>query len=347
MRLRVLAWSIGLLLTGPAAAGVQFPPGFTTQVYVSGQGYETGRGGHGVPATSTLVFDRSGYLYLARTGQRYLAAEIDDLASVYRIPPGGERVTADSEARVLHGPPLRNAQITAVRGGLELLVTTFDRDRRLGALYRMVDGRPTLLAGGTPPAGARPLLQQPEAVAVGSNGHLYVADRRAGRVVHLAPDGRVLNPDHVTVPRPRTLAIDAEDALWIGSDGDAEAPWQAGPGEIWRVPPGGPPALLLRGPMASGIALSPAGHLLVADRQGAAIFALTREGRRIPLASYGEGDAPRALAFAPDTPETRRLGMAGDLFVVTIRAGAWPVNEVIRVSGPFDDVVRQRAADSP
>ena len=28
--------------------------------------------------------------------------------------------------------------------------------------------------------------------------------------------------------------------------------------------------------------------------------------------------------------------------VVTIKAGTWPVNEVLRISGPFDDLVRPR-----
>ena len=32
----------------------------------------------------------------------------------------------------------------------------------------------------------------------------------------------------------------------------------------------------------------------------------------------------------------------GDLFIVTIKAGAWPVNEVVRISGPFDEFGVQR-----
>jgi hypothetical protein len=143
------------------------------------------------------------------------------------------------------------------------------------------------------------------------------------------------------------LAVDATDALWIGADGNAEAPWQQGPGEIWRVPKGGAPVLLLRGPMAAGIAVSPAGHLFVADRQGSEVFVVTADGRRVPFLAYTQGDAPRGLTFAPDTAETRRAGIAGDLFVATITLGAWTVNDVVRISGPFDELIRQRAAGAP
>ena len=63
--------------------------------------------------------------------------------------------------------------------------------------------------------------------------------------------------------------------------------------------------------------------------------------------TYTQGDAPRGLAFAPDTAETRRAGIAGDLFVAMINLGAWTVNEVVRISGPFDELIRQRIAGSP
>ena len=331
----------------PALAEIRLPPGFAKEVYVSGSGFATGRGSRGFPSTSTLVFDRTGSLYLARTGGRYQNTETDDLAPVYRVPPGGARLTPDTEPRFLYGPPLRNAQAAAIRGGLELFVTTFDRDRRLGVLYRVVDGRAELFAGGTPPRETPPLLRQPEGVAVDSAGRLYVADREAGRVLLLDAAGRVLDPSRVMVQRPRVLAMDASDALWIGADGNAEAPWQPGPGEIWRIPRDGPAALLLRGPIPAGIAVSPGGALFVADRQGSELFAVTAEGQRVPFITYTQGDAPRALTFAPDTPETRRAGIAGDLFVSTINLGAWPINEVIRISGPFDELVRQRTGGSP
>jgi hypothetical protein len=84
------------------------------------------------------------------------------------------------------------------------------------------------------------------------------------------------------------------------------------------------------------MSVGPGGHLFVADRHGARIFVLTPEGRLIEFARFTEGDAPRALCFVPVTPDTRRTGIAGSLLVVAIRDGAWPVNEVLRVTGPFD-----------
>ena len=347
LRIATIALAALPLLASAAPAEMRLPPGFAAQVYVTGQGFATGRSSKGIPATSTLVFDRSGSLFLARTGSRYQNTETDDLAPVYRVPPGGARITPETELRYFYGPPLRNPQTVAVRGGFELFLTTFDRDRRLGVVYRMVDGRAELFAGGTPPREAPPLLRQPEGVAVDSTGRLYVADRESGRVLRLDPSGRVLDPQYVVVQRPRVLAVDANDVLWVGADGKAEAPWQQGPGEIWRVPHDGPPTRLLQGPIPAAIAVSAEGHLFVADRQGSELFAITPAGRRIPFLTYTQGDAPRGLAFAPDTPETRRAGIAGDLFVATISLGAWPVNEVVRISGPFDELIRQRSVPTP
>src|SRR6266436_4714269 len=296
---------LGLVLlpvaVSPAAvrADILLPPGFTARVYVTGQGFggDDGPRGHGIPSTSTLAVDPTGALYLARTGRRYSGGEFDYLTSLYRIPAGGARLTPKTEARFLHGPPLVNAQVSAGRAGRDLFVTTFDRDRRVGVLYRLAEGRTSFLAGGTPPEPARaPLLIQPEGAAATAAGEIYVADRDRGVVLRLDGDGRML--DNVRVTRPRALAVDESDHLWVGSDGGAEAPWQTGPGAIWRVSPRGESRLVLEGPMAQALAAGPAGLLFVADRQGGEIFALTADGGH-------EGQASRASPTA-----TRR--------------GAWP-----------------------
>jgi sugar lactone lactonase YvrE len=340
-----LALLVPLLLALPGAADLGLPPGFVAEVYVTGEGFDSSseRGIRGFPAAATLGFDPAGALYLARTGRRYLGGEADDLAVIYRIPPGGAKLTPGNEVRHQFGPPLPNPQIGGLRGQ-ELLVTTFDRQRRIGVLYRMAAARTELLAGGTPPAGAAPLLRQPEGVVADAAGRLYVADRDQGVVLRLDAAGRVLDPRYLAVTRPRLLALDEAGALWVAADGPAEAPWQAGPGEIWRVAPDGTAALVLRGPLAAGLALSPAGHLVIADRQGARVFVLTADGRQVDFARMKDGSAPRGLVFAPATPETRRAGIAGDLFLVTITKNAWPVNEVVRIAGPFDDFVRRALA---
>jgi len=349
-RLVILGLGVGLglaLVLAPAAAhaDILLPPGFTARVYVTGEGFggDAGARSRGIPSTSTLAVDPAGALYLARTGRRYSGGEFDYLTSLYRVPAGGARLTPQTEARFLHGPPLVNAQVSAGRAGRELFVTTFDRDRRVGVLYRLADGRTSFLAGGTPAEPARaPLLVQPEGAAASAGGDVYVADRDRGVVLRLDGDGRML--DNVRITRPRVLAVDESDHLWIGSDGGAEAPWQAGPGAIWRVSPRGESRLVLEGPIAQALAAGPAGLLFVADRQGAEIFALTADGGRTSLARFTDGDTPRGLAFVPVTAETRAAGMAGDLLVAVIRAGAFQLNEIVRIAGPFGDLAGRAPA---
>ncbi len=341
----LLLGALGLLLVAaPAPGEVLLPQGFSAEVYVTGRGFDpdAGRAGRGIPSTSTLAVDRTGVLHVARSGRRYTGGEVEDLWPVYRIPPGGARLTPESEARYFHGPPLRNPQVAAVHDGRALFVSAFDRDRRLGGLYRLSDGRATLFAGGTPADGQSPLLRQPEGAAADGMGHVYVADRQQDLVVRLDASGRVLDPRWFTVKRPRLLAVGPGEQLWVGADGEAEAPWQRGPGEIWKVSPEGTASLVLRGPVPASMAMSPAGRLFVADRQATQIFVLGPDGQRTEFARFTDGDFPRALAFAPVTRETERAGIAGALFVVVINRSAWPINEVVRVSGPFEGFARDR-----
>ena len=352
----VLVWGLVMVIAGvtaglalPVTAGAELklPPGFAAQVYVSGEGFDGGSSGagRGFPSSSTLTFDGSGTLYLARTGRRYQSgAEVEDLWQLYRIPLGGARLTPNIEKRYLFGPPLPNPVVAGMRGGRELLVTTYDRERKVGVLYRLVDGAVEMFAGGTPPRGTPPALVQPEGAAVDAAGHVYVADRARGTIVKFDRAGRVVDPRWLVVARPRAVAMDEDGALWVGSDGPADAPWQRGPGEIWRVSPEREPRVVVQGPIAAGIAVGPGGQLFVADRQAAKVVSVTPDGTMLEFATFSDGDAPRGLVFAPATDETRRAGIAGDLFVVTIRKGGWPINEVTRISGPFGELPRTSGA---
>jgi sugar lactone lactonase YvrE len=337
---------VAILAAGPAGAEITLPPGFTAQVYVTGQGFDSSseRGVYGMPAVGTLGFDALGTLFLARTGARFRSGEVEDLFPVYRIPPGGGRLTPDLESRAFYGPPLRNPQIAAARGRGEVFVTTYDRDRRIGALYRIIDGRPQLVAGGTPLGGAAPLLRHPEGVAFDAAGNLYVTDREQGRVLRLDPSGKPRDPGHLAVTRPRMVAIDETGHLWIGSDGTAETPWQDGSGQLWRASPDGQLTLVLAGPLPAGLALSPSGTLFMAQRRSGKLFAVTPEGKRIDFGAAADGTIVRNIGFAPVTAETRRAGIAGDLFVIAVPRQIWAINEVIRISGPFDEFVRREAA---
>jgi hypothetical protein len=340
-----LALGAAVLAPPAALADIVLPPGFTARVYVTGDGFGAADGsrGRGIPSTATLAVDHTGALYLARTGRRYSGGEYEYLSSMYRIPAGGARLTPQTEARFFHGPPLTNAQVSGSRDGRELLVTTFDRDRQVGVLYRLSEGRIRFLAGGTPAEpGVAPLLVQPEGTAFTSGGDIYVADRARGVVIRLDAGGQVV--DNFRVTRPRTLAVDETDHLWIGGDGSAEAPWQPGPGELWRMGPGGERRLVLEGPMVQGLAPGPAGIVFIADRRSSEIFGVTADGSRVGFARFTDGDAPRALAFIPVTAETRAAGLAGDLLVGVIRSGMFQLNEIVRISGPFADLPQRRAA---
>lgn len=334
---------VGLLVATSAWAQLVLPPGFTAEVYVTGQGFDPSseRGVRGIPSTATLGFDHTVVLYLAKTGARFRSGEVEDLSPIYRVLPGGARMTPETEARHTWGPPLRNPQIAAIRAGSDVFVTTYDRDRQIGAVYRIRDGRASLFAGGTPPAGRPPLLRHPEGIAFDRVGNVYVADREQGVVVQLDPAGKVLALQYASVRRARLLALDETGQLWIAGDGTADTPFQDGTGEIWRVSPEGAATLVLQGPLAGGMSLSSGGALVVAQRRTGKIFVVTPEGKRLDFASSSGDTTVRGLAFAPVTAEARRHGIAGDLFVVTLTRQAWSVNEVVRVSGPFDDWVRR------
>jgi hypothetical protein len=339
---------VALLLLPVAAGGeILLPPGFTTEVYVTGHGFDASgdRAVQGIPAIGTAGIDGAGTLYLARTGARFRTGDIEDLWPIYRIPIGGGRLTQDSEPRFLHGPPLPNPQIGAVTPGGVVWVTTYDRDRRLGALYRYVDGRPTLFAGGRSPGSEAPLLHHPEGVALDAQGRVYVADREQGVVVRLSPEGAVLDPAFARITRPRMLAFDEAGYLWVAGDGTAETPFGAGLGELWRVAPDGTARLVLQGPLAAGLAVRPNGAVFVAQRRTGQVFAVTEAGRRIDLVTMKSGSFLRGLAFAPATPVTRQAGIAGDLFLLVVPRSMWLINQVVRVSGPFDDWLRQQRAE--
>ncbi|MBI3636349.1 MAG: hypothetical protein HY216_09065 [Candidatus Rokubacteria bacterium] len=184
-----------------------------------------------------------------------------------------------------------------------------------------------------------PVLRQPEGVAADAAGRLYITDRDQGVVLRLDASGRVLDPKYATVRRPRALAVDTRDRLWVGGDGDADVPWTRGAGELWTVVDG-VSRLVVAGPRAVALASGPAGSVFVADRLESVIFVADPEGRRRDFAKFTDGDAPRALGFAPDTPETRRAGIAGDLFVINTTRGVFAVNEVLRISGPFAEFGR-------
>lgn len=339
---RAAALLLSFLLAWPAlvAGEMSLPPGFSAKVYVTGEGFDEGRRAIGIPSTSALVFDANGTLYASRTGRRYVGGEIEDVWPIYRFPVGGVRLTKETEGKAFYGPPLPNPHVAAARGA-DVLVTTYDRERVIGVLYRLTDGRAEMLAGGTPPTRLTPpVLKQPEGVALDAEGNLLVADRQHNAVMKLDPAGKMLDPRFLLFSRPRLLVVRGE-RTWVAADGEAEAPWARGKGEVWTVGPEGR-RLALQGPIAAGMDVSPGGHLVVADRANARLMVVGADMTSAELVSFSDGDAPRALVFAPVTEATRKAGIAGDLFVSVIRRGTWSLNEIVRITGPLDDHVRAK-----
>lgn len=342
-----LIWGLILLaLATPVSAGIILPRGFTAQTYVSGQGADPRRDfdGGGFPTLITLAVDQSGILYLARSSLRFRESQGEELAPIYRFPVGGARMTPDNEPRYLYGPPLRSPRIAGVNAQGEVFVTTYDRDRKMGAVYRLREGRASLFAGGTPPPGSPPLLRQPEGVAFDPSGNVYVVDGEQGIIVKLDQAGRVLDPRYLSgLGRARILAFDGRGHLWIGSDGPLEGTFQDSSGQIWKAAPDGTLTLIHQGALPAGMSFSPGGALVVGHRRTGKIFTLTSEGARVEFTDLGENTILRSLTFAPVTPETRRAGLSGDLFLVTSPRSNFPALEVVRITGPFDEFLQRQS----
>ena len=131
--------------------------------------------------------------------------------------------------------------------------------------------------------------------------------------------GELVNARYGTVLRPRILTLDEAGNLWVGGDGTAETPFGAGNGEISRIAPDGSAQTVLQGPLPASFSMSPGGSLFVVQRRTGQLFALMPDGRRLDFATTASGTFLRGLAFAPVTPETRRAGIAGDLFEIVPR----------------------------
>lgn len=329
-------------LAGYDPSGLRLPPGFQASTYVTGAGFHDEQ--RGIPAVVSMTFDRRGALYFARTANRLKEIYGRADARIYRMPPGAFKATPATERQFFFGPRLDDPDELAVNRGGEVFVSA-SSPQGYGVVYRVSpNGAGSLFAGG-PAASGQPLLRDPEGIAFDKAGNVYVVDNDLGVVIKLNDKGKVLHPRWLTgLGRGRTLTLDTKDNLWIGTDGAHDSEHIDRNGEILRVPlAGGKPEKVYSGALPSGMSFSPGGNLFVAQRRSHKIFALTAAAKRIEFAVFTGRSALRTLAFPPVTEETRKLGIAGDLFVMVFPMLDYPVREVIRVTGPFDDYVKLEA----
>ncbi len=323
--------------------GMKLPGGFSATTYITAEGFDiSGRNVPGLPAIVTINFDRQGNVFFARTANRLREIYGSDLGPIYRIPVGPAMITEETEKTIRFGPPLADPDEMGVNAKGEVFVSTKDRRSQIGSVYKLTpSGKAELFAGGAPDP---QLFQDPEGIAFDGAGNVYVADDDLGRVVKLDPMGKVLDAKFISgAERFRTLTYDPRGFLWVGSDGRHDAPHADGSGRIYRADlPGGKLTLLHEGPLASGMGLSPGGNLFAAQRRSGKLFALTPNGKHVPFAAFFGGQAAlRTLAFPPDNAATRKAGIAGDLFVMVFPRLDYPVREIIRIQGPFDEFVDQ------
>jgi sugar lactone lactonase YvrE len=327
-------------------SGLRLPPGFQVSLYVTGSGFHQDQ--RGIPAVVAMAFDPDGALYFARTANRLKEIYGRTDARIYRVPPGAAKVTAATEKQFLFGPLLDDPDELAVNRHGQVFVST-SHAAGYGSIYRLKPNGASALFAGGPAASGKPLLQDPEGIAFDKADNVYVVDSGLGVVVKLNENGKVLNPRWLTgIGRGRTLTIDSKDNLWIGSDGSHDSEHIDRHGEILRVQlSSGKRETIYSGALPSGMSFSPGGHLFVAQRRSHKLFALAADGKRVEFATFSGRAALRTLAFPPVNEHTRKLGIAGDLFVMVFPVLDYPVREVIRISGPFDDFVRRGTGGKP
>ena len=262
------------------------------------------------------------------------------------FPVGGARLTPDNETRYLYGPPLAEP---ADRRGLGARTGVGDDLRPRATAGRALPdprreaGRSSPAA--VPAAGAEPVLRHPEGVAIDAAGDVYVTDREEGAIVRLDARGNVVNLRHASVLRPRILTMDEAGNLWVGATERRRRRSARAAARSRASRPDGRTQPVLQGPLPAGFSQSPGGALFVVQRRTGQLFALTPDGRRLDFATDPQRQLPPgASRSSPVTPETRKAGIAGDLFLVLVSRSLWLLNEVIRVSGPFDEWVRQEAS---
>lgn len=247
---------------------------------------------------SALAIDRHGNLYVADTGNH----------AIRKITPGGEVSTlAGTGQPGLRDGPAALAQFRAPMGvAVDAIGRVYVADTwndRIRVIER--DGRVrTLAGGGQGLAGGMGLAARfdtPAAVAVGTDGRLWVADTGNRALRWIDTDGRVhtwraAGLDMPEPSRPLALATAHDGALYVA---------ELSPGRVLQLAPDGR-SRVLAGAMPpwfarpAGLWIEPDGSLLLADAAGHRLHRIVPRGADAP-ADGPVGPSPgRAL---PDTAQ--------------------------------------------
>lgn len=188
------------------------------------------------------------------------------------------------------------------------------------------DGGPATSAG----------LTDPNDLAVGPDGTLYILDEQGGEIRRVTSDGAIdtvpleISPSEVESPviNPFGLTVDGEGSLHV-SDGTGHQVWRLAEGDgAWALFAGtgtagfggdGGPATQAQLHRPEGLAAAPDGSVYIADRNNHRVRRVSSDGRITTVAASGEagfsGDTGDALAAQLDQPLRVAVGSAGEVFV--------------------------------
>jgi sugar lactone lactonase YvrE len=257
-------------------------PDGTVATFAGGsEGFIDGKGTAAAFHTpSALAFDHEGNLYVADTGNHAIRKIAKD-GTVTTLAGNGTRGDADGIGRAaqFNGP----VGLAVDDAGIVYVADTYnDRIRRIGR-----DGKVTTIAGSGAPGlldgmAASASFDTPSALAVTTNGTLYVADTGNNAIRRIGLDGTVTTiaapaegERRAPLRRPVGLALTRDGYLYIAASSGGRILQLTPEGEFRPLPDADVPAstdgfgpdgtVQLYGPR--GIAVERDGSLVVADAQ--------------------------------------------------------------------------------
>ncbi|MCC2957179.1 gluconolaconase [Massilia sp. IC2-477] len=287
------------------------PDGTVSTFAGSKEGFQDGVGTAAAFHTpSALAFDHEGNLFVADTGNHAIRKITKD-GAVTTIAGDGTPGDTDGIGRAarFHGP----VGIAVDDTGVVYVADTYnDRIRRIGR-----DGSVTTIAGGAKPGnadsvGAAASFDTPSALAVTTNGTLYVADTGNNAIRRIGTDGTVTTiaapaegERRAPLRRPVGLALTRDGYLYIAASAGGRILQLTPEGEVRPLPDADVPAstdgfgpdgtVQLYGPR--GIAVERDGSLVVADAQAHRLHRLSS-----PRANEAAPARPQPVAVARKEP---------------------------------------------